>query len=234
MPIEFRCPNCQSLIRTPDGSAGKQARCPKCSETVVIPAESSAGPTSMPSSSGFQPPPSEPSPPWSPAQPTGKPNPFGDSPSGELNPYASPAAGAAQFSPGFKQPLTVDQSRMRLLGPAIGMGVSALVSLGYAVLTIVVVAADPNILNNAPPPNQAAERIGYFIGAYGFMATMCISPLIIGAGVAAMLMVRSRWLAMTGAIAALLPCSPCCFLGFPFAIWGLFVLNQDDVKRTFQ
>ena len=30
MPIEFRCSQCEQLLRVPDDSAGKNARCPKC------------------------------------------------------------------------------------------------------------------------------------------------------------------------------------------------------------
>ena len=42
-------------------------------------------------------------------------------------------------------------------------------------------------------------------------------------------------LALTGCILACIPCcSPGCVLGIPFGIWGLIVLNQEDVKRAFQ
>ena len=37
MALEFRCPECQRLLRTPDDSAGKQARCPQCSAIVPVP-----------------------------------------------------------------------------------------------------------------------------------------------------------------------------------------------------
>lgn len=38
--IEFRCPQCQSLLRTADDKAGRQARCPSCGGIVPIPAAS--------------------------------------------------------------------------------------------------------------------------------------------------------------------------------------------------
>ena len=40
MPIEFRCAKCSRLLRTPDDSAGKQAKCPECGEVTTIPAGS--------------------------------------------------------------------------------------------------------------------------------------------------------------------------------------------------
>jgi hypothetical protein len=45
MPIEFRCPSCQRLLRVPDGTAGKSARCPGCGDTIAIPG---AGPEPTP------------------------------------------------------------------------------------------------------------------------------------------------------------------------------------------
>jgi hypothetical protein len=40
--------------------------------------------------------------------------------------------------------------------------------------------------------------------------------------------------AMTGAIIACVPCcSPCCFIGIPFGIWALIVLNDPVVQEWF-
>lgn len=38
MTIEFHCPHCDKLLRTPDDKAGVQAKCPGCGETVTVPA----------------------------------------------------------------------------------------------------------------------------------------------------------------------------------------------------
>ncbi len=40
MTIEFRCPSCDKLLRTPEGTQGKQAKCPQCGSLMPIPAES--------------------------------------------------------------------------------------------------------------------------------------------------------------------------------------------------
>ncbi len=37
MPIEFRCTGCQKLLRTQEGTEGKQAKCPVCGTLVLIP-----------------------------------------------------------------------------------------------------------------------------------------------------------------------------------------------------
>jgi uncharacterized RDD family membrane protein YckC/phage FluMu protein Com len=44
MPIEFRCTNCNKLLRTGDGTAGKQAKCPECGTLLVVPDASTAAP----------------------------------------------------------------------------------------------------------------------------------------------------------------------------------------------
>lgn len=38
MAIEFHCPHCQKLLKTPDDKAGVRARCPGCGEEVTVPA----------------------------------------------------------------------------------------------------------------------------------------------------------------------------------------------------
>jgi phage FluMu protein Com len=37
MSIEFRCPQCNRLLRTGDDTAGKQAKCPECGTITVVP-----------------------------------------------------------------------------------------------------------------------------------------------------------------------------------------------------
>ncbi len=44
MTIEFRCQSCDKLLRTPEGSQGKQAKCPQCGSLMEIPAESTYAP----------------------------------------------------------------------------------------------------------------------------------------------------------------------------------------------
>ena len=37
MPVEFNCPHCGKLLRTPDGSEGQSGRCPHCQSVMQIP-----------------------------------------------------------------------------------------------------------------------------------------------------------------------------------------------------
>jgi len=60
MPIEFRCTQCQKLLRVPDETAGRQAKCPACDTVLTIPSASSApplggGPPTPPISPGVNP-----------------------------------------------------------------------------------------------------------------------------------------------------------------------------------
>jgi len=44
---------------------------------------------------------------------------------------------------------------------------------------------------------------------------------------------QSRWLALTGAVVAVLPWSPAWLLGLPMGIWSLVVQNKRDVEKAF-
>jgi phage FluMu protein Com len=44
VPIEFRCTDCERLLRTPDGTSGKEAKCPQCGAIVRIPTPAVAPP----------------------------------------------------------------------------------------------------------------------------------------------------------------------------------------------
>ena len=72
MPVEFPCPECNQLLRTPDESAGQKAKCPMCSAVVDVPMETApTQETAPPPPPSFTPPPT---------------------PSSD-NPYAAPNAG---------------------------------------------------------------------------------------------------------------------------------------------
>ncbi len=93
MPIEFRCTQCDKLLRTPDDTAGKRAKCPSCGTVLPIPAAAAtppAAPAAPPAgASPFATGPAKVAPgsPFGPGQPP--------------NPYESPTAatGAGQVPP---------------------------------------------------------------------------------------------------------------------------------------
>jgi phage FluMu protein Com/uncharacterized membrane protein len=93
MPIEFRCTNCNKLLRTGDGTAGKQAKCPECGTLLVVPDTSTAAPTMATPATGATPlaPPPLVNPPLVNPLRSG---PFAAAHSDPSNPYRSPQAGA--------------------------------------------------------------------------------------------------------------------------------------------
>jgi len=44
MPIEFRCTQCNKLLRTADQSAGKKAKCPECGQILRVPSPQTESP----------------------------------------------------------------------------------------------------------------------------------------------------------------------------------------------
>jgi len=76
MTIEFRCTQCDKLLRTPDGTEGKKAKCPECGTVLTIPE-----PGQEVSPAALEPEP----PPPPPRQPSD-------------NPYQSPAVGEMRAS----------------------------------------------------------------------------------------------------------------------------------------
>jgi hypothetical protein len=123
MTIEFRCSQCNQLLRVPDASAGKNARCPKCSALMQVPSGGGFGdgapPPPPPTNAGLPgvgapvPPPAGGSDPFSflkddagkstGASPTSPPpkGSFGDTTGSapNVNPYASPAGSSYAYQP---------------------------------------------------------------------------------------------------------------------------------------
>ena len=115
MPIEFRCTQCNRLLRTQDETAGKKAKCPECGAILTIPAMQAPPEATTPGATGVSPVPGEhgqparatppapaagPEPAWASPPPAGAgpDSPFGPieppPPSGPGSPFAS--AGPAQ------------------------------------------------------------------------------------------------------------------------------------------
>ena len=57
MAIEFRCTQCNKLLRTGEGTAGKQAKCPECGTILTVPAAGIAPPGEVPPPSAAPTPP---------------------------------------------------------------------------------------------------------------------------------------------------------------------------------
>ena len=104
MAIEFRCTQCDKLLRTGDETAGKKAKCPECGTVVTVPEKTAGGGQSSTPAGGASSPPASSmdslygsgvSPPSSGATPdpqAGNPFASGQGAGGGTNPYTSPTA----------------------------------------------------------------------------------------------------------------------------------------------
>jgi hypothetical protein len=163
MPIEFRCPNCNQLLRVPDASAGKQARCPGCGQISPVPM-AFGQPIATPATSPF--------------------NPFGDAAAApqkpaaaeEFNPYAAPAPQEKVVAAAAGGPLTHGQAEMgEVLGIAWRIctedfGQCALVGLlyiafviGASVIGMVIVSVAQAIGGNSPEVVVAAQGLNQIV-----------------------------------------------------------------------
>lgn len=144
MTIEFRCSQCNQLLRVPETSAGKNARCPKCANLMQVPSAggfAEAPPPPPPTGAGGMPSFGAPAPaaassgdPFSflkaggGAQGGGPPNPppatspFGAAgaaapiggASSTVNPYASPVGLPVQFKPSPIAGLPINPQRVAM------------------------------------------------------------------------------------------------------------------------
>lgn len=96
MPIEFRCSQCDRLLRVPDEAAGKNGKCPGCQAIVKVPDAPAPPPDAEPLSPLEPVPidepltPLEPTPAQQPVAEVQPVNPFGDQAAAPLDPYTAP------------------------------------------------------------------------------------------------------------------------------------------------
>jgi hypothetical protein len=117
------------------------------------------------------------------------------------------------------------------LGPAIGLYVTGGLALALVLMNLVV-----SLLFGVevPPQINIAQRGGFIAGHYAAIFILIAVDAIILTGAYSLQTCREYSKALTACILASIPCcSPLCILGMPFGIWGLVVLNNDDVKQSF-
>ena len=109
MPIEFPCPNCSAVLRTPDEAAGKKARCPQCGTIADVPLGSvQQAPSLVPETPAGDPTVGMESPFGAPETPAFE-SPFGDQPA-PAKPQAMGADPANPYAP--PEALSMDADRM--------------------------------------------------------------------------------------------------------------------------
>lgn len=226
MPIEFRCVNCQKLLRVVDEAVGKKARCPDCgtiqeARPSIEAVLDSPSPLESATTSSFG---STPIPPTPPDRSSTS-NPFNDrapldSPFGPsaINPYQSPLASSA------RAPFTRAAALAKVEGPATGLLVVAILVIVTQIIAVAVIAFS-GVWGGARFEEVIPNVIGMVFGL-GISVSIAI-------GAMKMRRLESYSLAMMAAVLAILPCSGCCVLSMPLGIWALVVLLDAQVKESF-
>jgi phage FluMu protein Com len=216
MPIEFRCSHCGKLLRTGDGTAGRQAQCPECATICTIPGASApTGPISSPPSGG---------------------SPFGAIPQqpqtagGTENPYQSP------YSTGTLPGQIDPTAAQRVVAPAIAMTVTSILGMIIVVVFLCFMFLG---LTLEVKRNHAHQDTAMLIVGVGFWVVTGLIPvvlaIIVWIGAGKMKRLENYNWAMTAAIISVIPCvAPCGILSLPFGIWALVVLCDSNVKAAFQ
>ena len=100
--------------------------------------------------------------------------------------------------------------------------------LGFLLIFLLGIVIDPKVLRGMPE-GQRFEVFLVLIFVGGIL-----SHLVQLAGAIAMLRVRGPIWAMLAVAASFVPCNfYCCWLAFPFAVWGAIVLADPDVRAAF-
>ena len=248
MPIEFRCTQCNRLLRTKEEAAGKKAKCPECGTILDVP--SSSAPQEVtgapPAETGAFPPGPGPAspfgagtpPPADAASPFGPDVPLSTGAPGPENPYESPrGVGAAGPEAAYSAyPDVQAYASDRVSGPAIALIVTGALGLALQLLGMVANLVQLAIPAAAPNPDMMPFGPGFGPAVNVFFGVLALGlSILVIVGAVKMKNLESYALAMTAAIVALVPCiSPCCCLGLPFGIWALVVLSDSQVQAAFQ
>jgi hypothetical protein len=76
--------------------------------------------------------------------------------------------------------------------------------------------------------------VGVVIGGIVDVAAI-LCQIAVAYGAVQMLKLQSRQWAFAACVISCIPClSGCCLIGIPFGIWGLVLLKDEEVKRSFR
>jgi predicted Zn finger-like uncharacterized protein len=232
MPIEVQCSACQAKLRIPDNLAGKTVRCTHCKaeftaaenvEVEVVEEVHEVDPAEEAVEVVDERP--KPRPPAEKRyrRPEREPEPEDDEE--EEDRPRRRRKRKARSSP-------YDRCQWPAFGLLmvgyLGGGLSILVVIGNLGFNLVASA-------KAAKGTPAAELnpIALFGGAAVSVLVCLVWSGIIVRGANCMSALSDYKLALAGCIVAMLPCSVGCLFGFPIGIWGLIVLMQTDVQKSF-
>ncbi|MCP3098175.1 hypothetical protein LZ198_04695 [Myxococcus sp. K15C18031901] len=142
--------------------------------------------------------------------------------------------------PGAGQPAGPGtQAKEAVSIPAILLMVTSALTFLYALVSTLR-PMDQALMDQFMSNPQLREFEGTFqflssgAGRFAAAAPMLVLNALTFVGALKMKSLQSYGMAMTGAIAALVPCcGPCYCLGLPLGIWALVVLSKPEVKARF-
>ena len=155
-----------------------------------------------------------------------QPNPFG-----QTNPYASPMFGAAP-----NQNL-IQAVKGKVMPPAIFLLIVGVIGLGFSIFNFVyaLVAGPPVIDPNVPEFLRNMQQSAVGPVAVVMQITFVLVNVVIILGAVQMLRFKTRPLAITASILAMVNLGTCCcIIGLPAGIWSLVILLSKDVIAAFQ
>lgn len=241
MQTTIRCPECERLLRVPDDMVGRKVKCPTCGTTFVAEVGEEGQPSSEPGARPLRP---------------------EDTPTGPYDPVEKRVVPSAQAGrrqrtddlryedededddydeddrPRRRSPFRgdfEDEARAAVSGPATALTVVGVIGLVLVGLNVVLTVLNVGMAAQRQGRNAGGvdEITNLASGVVGIVVSTAFSILIL-AGAAKMRSLTNYGLAMTACILAMLPCGGCCILGLPFGIWGLVVLNRQEVKSAFR
>jgi predicted Zn finger-like uncharacterized protein len=231
MPIDVACPACGRKLRVPDDLVGKPVRCQNCNQQFTaaeevenIEMEVVEGPPAAAQQSQ-------------------------EVPQATSQTKKLPSAlevieevEEVDESPERRRPRRKKRKRrgdavQMVYLPGLLLTIAGYVGVGINALVILInlVGAVNALVSSAQAPRGSVGvnplMILTAVGVQLFITALWGSAVIRGGQ--SFTSMNSYSMAIIGCIAACLPCSLGCFLGLPIGIWGLVVLMQDHVRRTF-
>lgn len=239
MHTTIHCPECERLLRVPDDMLGRKVKCPTCGTTFVAEAgEQQAGEGVRPAR-----PQDTPTTPYAPEAkeseaPRRKPRRVSDEEDRDDDDFEEEEdddrpRGRRRRRLDYAD-ADEDVARSAVAGPAIALMIVGGISLALYLINLVLTLAGVGMMaaNNAQAQGGAgAARM--FGGVLGAVIALCWAGFVL-AGAMKMKALTNRGVAMAACIVAMVPCNVCCILGLPFGIWGLVVLNREEVRSAFR
>ena len=232
MAITFNCTQCGKSYTIDDSLAGKQAKC-SCGIEMTVPAPSVApaapaapvSPFAAPASPFVAPAPGQ----LPPAAPMlGQPMPAAPMPG---SPYSPPGAA---FAPHGRVSGGREEALRRVKMPALLMMITTGIMLCLYPLALI-----GNLMNIGAGTQAGGQQGDYMVlnGTFGIISLVVglIMSLVVLIGLRKMMTLESYGFSMAAMILSMIPClSPCCIFGLPLGIWGIIVLNDENVKAAFR